>query len=492
MEKNMISINKKVTEKVKTIEVSGDIIVPDIKPDIVNIITTNGNTYIYKEEISKSRIRIDGNVDTYVIYLSESGETRSIQTTLNFIENIDDDNILDNMFVKEHAVLKNIETKILNERKITITASIEIRCEFFESSEIEIYNKFDEIEDVEKLEESIKIKSIIGMNKVKNSIKENISIDNIYDVAEILKTDITLSKYENKISYNKILAKVDANVKVMFLTEDDKIGIAEAVFPVMTFIDIEKVTEENICNVEYIMRNMLFKVNSKEMHSISCQVDFEVSCEVCENKDISIIQDMYGTKKEIQFSKKEVEVQIDNNPIVETIKIDEKILVEDISSIYDVDCRTSILNKTLVGSFMNYEGEVDLDIYFEADSRNGLNIKNAKIPFLTKVDAEYENVEIKISSKQFEVSNEYVNCNIELEINQTNINLKKINIIENIEQKELEEDSDYTMVAYFVKAGDTIWSIAKKFKVCMENIVQTNDLENPDRINVGDRLYIVK
>jgi len=42
MEKNVVVINKKTASNTKIIEINGDIIVPDIKPDIVNIINTNG------------------------------------------------------------------------------------------------------------------------------------------------------------------------------------------------------------------------------------------------------------------------------------------------------------------------------------------------------------------------------------------------------------------------------------------------------------------
>ena len=48
------------------------------------------------------------------------------------------------------------------------------------------------------------------------------------------------------------------------------------------------------------------------------------------------------------------------------------------------------------------------------------------------------------------------------------------------------------MFMYFVKPGDSIWKIAKKFKVCMNDIISINNIENPDKINVGDRLYIMK
>ena len=93
MEKNIVVINKKTASNTKRIEVNGDIIVPDIKPDIVNIINTNAIAYIYKEEVSTGRIRVDGNIDTYIVYLADNGETRSMQTTLSFVETIEDTSI---------------------------------------------------------------------------------------------------------------------------------------------------------------------------------------------------------------------------------------------------------------------------------------------------------------------------------------------------------------------------------------------------------------
>ena len=93
MEKNVVVINKRVLSETKTIEVTGDIIVPDIKPDIVSIINTNGIGYVYKEEVNTGRVRLDGNLDTYIIYLADNGETRSIQNTLTFSESMESSNI---------------------------------------------------------------------------------------------------------------------------------------------------------------------------------------------------------------------------------------------------------------------------------------------------------------------------------------------------------------------------------------------------------------
>ena len=150
MGENRITINKKVVEKTKMVEVTGDIIVPDIKPDIVNIINTNGNAYIYKEDISLGRLRLDGNIDTYVVYLSDNGETRSMQTTMSFIESIEDSVIKEEMFSKCKITIENIDTKVLNERKISIRANLKIKTEFFEKTEIEIFENLEENNEIEK------------------------------------------------------------------------------------------------------------------------------------------------------------------------------------------------------------------------------------------------------------------------------------------------------------------------------------------------------
>ena len=183
---------------------------------------------------------------------------------------------------------------------------------YYENEKIEIASDFETEENLEMLKEPLEVKSLIGSNKVKTSIKEDIAVDNSYNVSEILKTSVEIKSIENKISYNKVLAKADAEVKIIFLSDDGRIGVASSNIPVMSFIDLEKVADTHTCMTTYTARNMLFKVNSKESHTISCQIEFEVMCSVYEIKTIDVIQDMYGLKNTINFSKKEIMVPVDN------------------------------------------------------------------------------------------------------------------------------------------------------------------------------------
>ncbi|HZK18518.1 MAG TPA: L,D-transpeptidase family protein [Clostridia bacterium] len=50
--------------------------------------------------------------------------------------------------------------------------------------------------------------------------------------------------------------------------------------------------------------------------------------------------------------------------------------------------------------------------------------------------------------------------------------------------------NNYSGFFHTVKAGDTLWSIAKTYKVPMETIVQANKLSNPNILSPGQSLII--
>ena len=46
--------------------------------------------------------------------------------------------------------------------------------------------------------------------------------------------------------------------------------------------------------------------------------------------------------------------------------------------------------------------------------------------------------------------------------------------------------------SYVVQPGDTLWCLAKKFNTTVDDIVELNDIENPDLIYPGQKLLILK
>ena len=480
-----LKINKKVLEQTHVVQLTNDIIVPDIKPDIINIIATNGIPYIYKEEIEKNRIKVEGCMDVYIVYLSVDGDTRSIQTTLNFKDFLENDYIKENSIIKWNLEIDTLNVKILNERKFTFNANLAIKYLVSEIQSVEIKDDF--INDIPKLqiqEEKIKLKSLIGINTAKDYIKEDITIENLDEIAEILKVNVEINNFENKISYNKLLAKAEFNIDFVYITEDGRLGNVKNTFPVMSFVEFENIKEEDIVELDYIIKNMLIKLNNRDKHSITVQVDFDILCTAYEEKTVNILKDAYSLTNDLELSFETL--KLEENEEKEYIEVLENVKVDDIKRVVSVDKRKIVILKQ---DKYNIEGEICLGLYYETIDKLGLSFKEIKIPFVTKFK---EACWFEINSIDVSLTNENVNFIIKLLIKYSLKNNSQINIIDNIKIKDTNESEDYSVIVYSVKKNDTIWKIAKEFKITTETLKKINDLNDNDNINLGDKLYILK
>ncbi|MBO6243487.1 MAG: DUF3794 domain-containing protein, partial [Clostridia bacterium] len=174
-----ISVNKIIANKKEIIIVEGDIIVPDSKPDVLNVICTSGVVCVYKKEILNDKVRIDGNIDTYIMYLadSENDKTRGISTNLDFVETINVPGIEEGMQEKTKVILKSIESKVINGRKLGIKATLEVQIQIYSNEEIEIVNDITDANEIQMLKESLKINSVVGAGETKIYTKETIKIN---------------------------------------------------------------------------------------------------------------------------------------------------------------------------------------------------------------------------------------------------------------------------------------------------------------------------
>ena len=497
-----LSINKLIAEKKDIIFAEGDMIVPDSKPDILNTICTSGVVSIYKKEAQEEKVRLDGAVNTYIMYMPDGTDdtVRGLNTSIDFSENLNVPNCKEGMTVISDVNVKSIEGKVINGRKIGIKATLEVSLRIYLNEDVEVINEIQDENNIQILKEDLKVNSLVGQGETKIYAKDNIQIDNMDNLAEILKTQVCLVDRDIKISYNKVLTKAEAEIRIMYLTEDNRINTVNYKIPVVGFIDIPNVSEENICDVNYEIKNIIIKPNSQEEHSIYIEIEIGVVCYVYEEKQMNLIQDMYSPIEQIDFEKKQV-MAITEKKNVSTLKqIREKINLKDIEglNLIDVDVVPSIVNENKINSKILYEAELNLMFIFE-NSRTQIITKDAKIPFeytvenLQNGESLNTNCNMVIKSQDFILQDGgNINCNVDVQANTNMYRTANINMIDSIQENENSEEQDYSIVIYIVKKGDTLWNIAKEFRSTVDGIARVNGIENKDLIMPGQKLYIPK
>ena len=503
--KENICINKLVAEKKEIIFVNSDMIVPDSKPDILNTINVSGNVCLYKKEVAEDKVKIEGCINTYVMYLPDSKDDnlRALNCNLDFSENIAVQGCKEGMILNTKCVIRDIECKVINGRKVTIKASVEVNIKVYSNEDVEIINKINNIDDIQTLQENFCINSLIGNGKTSVYAKDTVNIDQADELAEILKVDINLVDKDIKISYNKVLAKAEAEVKIMYLTEDNRIGRTVGRIPVVGFIDIQNISEDNICDVNYEIKNMIFKPNPAEEHSIYIELEIEESCMVFEKKQINLIQDLYSPTCNLEFSQKRISSSSDKSEVTKDFTIKDNIEISKITdgSLLDVEVVPNLLNTEITNSKISYSGDLNLNFIFTNES--SVNSRSAKMPFEISMENESRSDKINveadfpIQSTNFEIqSNGNVSGEVELEVDaRTNRNVS-MNIIDNIEfsnDSDTVKDEDYdSLILYIAKPGDSLWKIAKKFNSTVDELARMNGIENENEIIIGQKIYIPK
>lgn len=499
--KDSLVLNQIISQKKDTFMVEDDSIVPDIKPDILNVISSSGLVCIYKKEILDGKIRIDGSINTYIMYLSdtEENQVRSLNTNLDFTQIIDVEKAKSNMQLDTNISLKGLDCKVLNGRKIHIKAILEVESKISSNETVEYIKEISNLRDIQFLNKDFHINSLIGSGSTKVYAKDTLNLDEIDNLVEVMKTDIRIMNRDTKISYNKVLIKADLQVKLIYLTEDNRICLKEGIIPVIGFIDLPNISEEHICDVKYEIKNVIVKPNNIEEHSIYIEAEIEAYCEAYENKELQMIQDLYSPTVDLNFNQRKVKLMQKRESRSQVCNIREKQVIPEIGDrkIYDVEVVPTIQEQKLLNNRIVYEGEITLNFIFSANSNGGIDTKQIDMPFNFTMDFEEITKEshidtiIEISMQDFVVMPDE-SIDIKIDLNFTAISGKDENIfiIDQIEEQETRKNCGYSMIIYFAKPGDTLWKIAKKFNSTVETISRVNGIEDANILQVGRQLFI--
>ncbi|MBO5005384.1 MAG: LysM peptidoglycan-binding domain-containing protein [Clostridia bacterium] len=187
--------------------------------------------------------------------------------------------------------------------------------------------------------------------------------------------------------------------------------------------------------------------------------------------------------------------------IKDVCNIREKQVIPEVRNekIYDVDIRPRIIKQNILNDRIIFEGELNVNFLYSNSNTSVIETKNIVIPFNHNMNCEGINQNSKLDVKM-EIGTKDViimpDESIELKID---VNLLidifksvEINIINDMKIEENKDNEIYSIIIYFVKPGDTLWKIAKKFRSTVENIVKINDIEDENKIYPGQQLFIPK
>lgn len=238
--KDFYGIASKDRKRVQ-ITIDQDCNVPDTKPDVEKMIQTKGIVQVQETEMMVDRIRMKGELKFQGLYGTSDPRTflESLEYSLPFEEYIHIDGVIPADYVKVRYTIDDINTVLINSRKLSIrvllTFILQVNEEMKEEAIVDIYD-----EDVSTLKKEIQVTDLIVNKKDIARLKEELVLPaNKANLYEILWSQIDMENLQGKIGDHVIEIQGTMHVFLLYLGEDDQMPVQYARWEVPVATEME-------------------------------------------------------------------------------------------------------------------------------------------------------------------------------------------------------------------------------------------------------------
>lgn len=504
-ERKNLSLNKFCLKDKISDWIEQDIIVPDSKPDAVKIVCVTVNAYIKECQVLDDKIKIEGKLNYYVIYKcsDEDMSTRGLFASFPYTQTLSLKGAKKDMKACVKVCVRNVIYSLPNERKVATKTELVFDVKLKSPVSISLINKFKTDDNIECKTKMDKFNNICCDKVNIIASKEDIMLPKENeDFVEILKITPKIDKLEYKESFNKVMVKGDIIIAMVYLSSNKSSPIKDTklTVPFTGMVEMDGINDKSKFDIKYNMQDFNIRLNQEITTSKTLTADYqiEVEVEMFENEEVEYIDDFYSQNRDLKYDVESADVIKSNQTSIRNIDVKDNIsnILNDNVKLVNYSMDLSYVNSRIVGNTMHTDGNAKLSIMLlnegELENRTEDILINDEYTLDNVTDG--DNIDVNITMPELNVSQNGNDIEVKGTINaDINIdNMSNINIINNIDADRLDLANLDSMNIYIVKNNDTIWNIAKKYKTSIEKIVKTNDIDDPDIINVGQKILIIR
>ena len=266
-------------------------------------------------------------------------------------------------------------------------------------------------------------------------------------------------------------------------------------------IEFSNISDISEFDIQYSLRN--FDVNldnsndTGRMISISADVDMDAI--LYEKKEIEYIEDFYSMEEDLNYDTNSVNIIKNKENIIKSIILKDNIgNVPDMAKLLDYTIDISNLTTKISGGNMYINGNIKVNVMYEITEGRKVESKtydllvDETIELSKDIDEKYINVNIEVVKGLVRINGNNIESNIELLVNIDVDNVETINEVNNIKEEKINLDMFDSMNIYIVKKGDNLWDIAKKYKTSVAKIANINDLQDENKLDIGQKILIIR
>jgi len=500
------------TEEVQ-IMLEGDLIVPDIKPDMALLLQTDERVAIHRTEASADRVNYVGQLSISLLYVAKEVSVQSIQLTRTLDDFINMEGAHKDMWVRAKAEIVNIDYRVVNDRKVNYRAVVKVTATAERSDRFDMVVHISDVPENQMLKTNLSVNRTVEHRVDRFQVKDQIVLPQVKpNLREVLQVTAGITGRDVRLSSGRVNLSGELVLTTLYRgdTDDSLVEMLETEIPFNGPIDIQGAREDMMADVNLQVLDHSFTIrpdDDGEDRILDVEVSIGVEMKVYSTETLPVLEDAFSINQQLTFTKTAVRypqlVCLNRNqtPVKEVVTLPDT--APDMLQIFRVKGQVHMDDVRVIEDKIVVEGAINTDILYVAESdatplashrtvipyRQIIEARGALPGMSVNIDAAIDHVSFSmLGQKESEVR-------FQLTFNTQVVNVEESNIISDVEISDTDPEllaTQPSMTVYIVQPGDNLWKIAKRYNTSLDELIAINELESPARVVAGQKLLMLK
>lgn len=511
--KEVMPSTEVICQKHNQTMVECDVIVPDTKPDIKKVLSINGSAHITQKLLQQDKIMVQGIVKMTVLYMPEDATTDKIKclsASQEFNYTTDCRGAQPDMQLTAEAEAENFDSTIINSRKLNLRCVVGIGTKVSKQTPLSFATDLETENNAIALQKK-RLRLLRGTEPTECQIilREQLEFPSGKPtIGEILRITAEPSSLELCLTEGKALAKGQVKVCTLYVAEnpEESIEFMEHLIPFTEILSMEGAAEDMEGDISYTMQDMYYEVRENsdmEPRLLSMELILGACVKGSEISEFDAITDAYSLGNPIEpvMQSYPIEQLLDHQTTQISLKDQAQLppMLPPLNQVLDLHSTPRIDRISTEQGQISVYGTIHTDImYLTTDpdtpisSFNHITEFNQVIPFPEADPRTVCDAKVFLDHSSYTLSgNQALELRFVLGLSVKALQTDQILLVDSLKECQSGDlPQQPSIILYFVQPGDSLWSIAKRYRTTIRAIQERNGLEG-DLIYPGQLLKIV-
>jgi hypothetical protein len=221
--RDLLRLDQVVSEESSQALVEGEISVPETNAPIAKILDVNAQAVISSREVIQDKVMVEGILRYDILYVPEDDRViDSLDAEIGFTQYLDLPGARPKMASRLALNVEHVDYELLSGRKVSVKSVLDLSGQVSQVMEMEAVTEFSDAEDVEVLQDHIRITANAGAGHSQTMVREDLELaESMPSIVKILRRNTRIRINERKAADNKVVVHGEVDVKLLYLCEDE-------------------------------------------------------------------------------------------------------------------------------------------------------------------------------------------------------------------------------------------------------------------------------